>query len=179
MTRLWKALIAAALAAAVVTGCDDKPALKIPPPQEVSDTAIGHFCGMALAEHPGPKGQVFVADRKAPYWFSSAREVFAFARLPEEPKAILVIYVNDMGKATDWDHPEAGTWIQADKAWYVIDSAREGGMTGAETIPFGEEARARQFAATNGGQVVRFDEMPEDYIFRAAESAPAAHEHGG
>jgi copper chaperone NosL len=176
--RRWKALAAIALAA-FVAGCDEKAAVKIPPPQEVSDTAIGHFCGMALAEHPGPKGQIFVADRKEPYWFSSAREVFAFAKLPEEPKAILAIYVNDMGKARDWDHPEAGTWILAGEAWYVIDSARKGGMSGAEAIPFGEEARARQFAAANGGQVVRFDEMPEDYIFPAAEPAPTARDHRG
>jgi copper chaperone NosL len=177
--RLWKSLAAAALATALVTGCDEKTAVKTPPPQEVSDAAIGHFCGMALAEHPGPKGQIFVADRKEPYWFSSAREVFAFARLPEEPKAILAIYVNDMGKARDWDHPEAGTWIPAGTAWYVIASARKGGMSDAETIPFGEEARAREFAAANGGRVVRFDEMPEDYIFPGADAAPAPHEHGG
>lgn len=179
MTRLWTSLGALALAAFIVAGCDDKGAVKIPPPQEVSETAIGHFCGMTLAEHPGPKGQVFVTDRKEPYWFSSAREIFAFARLPEEPKAILAIYVNDMGKVTNWDRPEAGTWIAAGKAWYVIDSMRRGGMSDAETFPFGEEARARQFAAANGGRVVRFDEMPEDYIFPAVESAPASHEHGG
>jgi copper chaperone NosL len=177
--QLWRILTAVALAAAVVAGCDEKAAVKIPPPQEVSDAAIGHFCGMALTEHPGPKGQIFVADRKEPYWFSSAREVFAFARLPEESKAILAIYVNDMGKAKDWDHPEAGTWIPAGEAWYVIDGARKGGMSDAEAIPFGEEARARQFAAANGGRVVRFGEMPEDYIFPVAETGPAANEHGG
>jgi copper chaperone NosL len=170
--RFRKAAAAAALLAVIAAGCGEKANLKAPPPEEVSDTAIGHFCGMALAEHPGPKGQIFVADRKEPYWFSSAREIFAFASLPEEPKAIIAIYVNDMGKATDWDRPEKGTWIDATKAWYVIGSDRKGGMSDQETVPFGEETAASGFVAINGGRIVRFNEMPEAYIFPGASPAP-------
>jgi copper chaperone NosL len=160
-----KAEIAAALIAVIAAGCDKKPTLPVPPPQEVSDTSIGHFCGMALGEHRGPKGQIFVTDREKPYWFSSTREVFAFTRLGEEPKAVIAIYVNDMGKATNWDHPEPGTWIDATTAWYVIGSDRTRGMRDQETIPFGEDAAAKRFVAINGGRIVRFREMPEDYIF--------------
>jgi copper chaperone NosL len=175
VTRFRKA--AAALIAVIAVGCGEKPTLKAPPPQEMSDTAIGHFCGMALAEHQGPKGQIFVADRKEPYWFSSAREIFAFASLPEEPRAIIAIYVNDMSKATDWDHPEPGTWIDATKAWYVIGSDRRGGMSDQETVPFGDAAAASVFVAVNGGRVVRFSEMPDTYIFPGA--SPAPDQHGG
>jgi copper chaperone NosL len=177
MMRFRKAAGAAAFIAVIAAGCDEKPTVKVPPPQEIGDTAIGHFCGMGLAEHPGPKGQIFVADRKEPYWFSSAREIFAFASLPEEPKAIVAIYVNDMGKVTDWDHPEPGTWIDARTAWYVIDSSRKGGMSDQETVPFGEATAATRFVAINGGRVVRFKEMPEAYIFPGASAAP--NQQGG
>ncbi|WP_365830186.1 nitrous oxide reductase accessory protein NosL [Brevundimonas sp.] len=33
-----------------------------------------------------------------------------------------------------------------------------------ETVPFSTEAAARDFAAKNGGRVVRFDEVPQDYV---------------
>ena len=125
---------------------------------------------MGLNEHKGPKGQVFVADREAPYWFASVRETLAFLKLPEEPKDIVAIYVNDMGKASSWDRPEPGTWIDAERAWYVIGSKRRGGMDGNEAVPFGGESSARRFAALNGGHILRFQEIPEDYVFPGAGS---------
>lgn len=164
-----------------LSGCDQETKPQAPKPYEVSDTSIGHFCGMALPEHAGPKAQVFVADQKAPYWFSSVRQVFAFVELPEEPRRIVAIYVNDMGKAQDWKQPEAGTWTDARTAWYVIGSSWHGGMDKDEAVPFGDQAKARQFAALRGGRVVRFDEMPQDYIFPGEEgdAAATAGEEGG
>lgn len=145
----------------------------IPPaPQEAGPDAVAEFCGMGLYEHPGPKGQIFVAGRAQPYWFSSVRETFAFTRLPEEPRDVRAIYVNDMGRAASWDRPEPGTWVDATKAWYVIGSARRGGMDVKEVVPFGSEAAAGAFAAAYGGRVVRFGEMPDDYIFPGGRDAP-------
>lgn len=159
-------VLAAALLAALLAGCDGREAkVEAPPPQEVSDAAIGRYCGMALTEHPGPKGQVFVKGFDEPYWFSSVRDAFAFTMLPEEPKDIAAIYVNDMGRARNWDQPEPGTWIDAKAAHYVIGSGRQGGMGGEEAVPFGDEAAAKEFAARNGGQVVSFADVPKDYIF--------------
>ena len=40
------------------------------------------------------------------------RLYFAFTFLPDEPKSVVALYVNDMGQA-NWDSPEAGTWIDA------------------------------------------------------------------
>jgi copper chaperone NosL len=42
-------------------------------------------------------------------------------------------------------------------------------MGGDEAVPFGQELAARQFAETNGGQVVAFDAVPEDYILGDTE----------
>lgn len=165
-----KVVLAAALLA--VSGCNQKAAHTAPPaPLEITSEAVAHFCGMGLNEHAGPKGQIFVADRKDPYWFASVRDTLAFTQLPEEPKNIVAIYVNDMGKATNWERPEPGTWIDAKRAWYVIGSKRRGGMDMKEAVPFGDESKARKFAADNGGRIVRFEEIPDDYVFRGPGNA--------
>lgn len=156
-----------------VAGCDQHvSASDMPAPQEVSDAAIGHFCGMALTEHPGPKGQIFVAGSKEPVWFASVRETFAFMMLPEEPKNVVAIYVTDMGKATNWQMPEPGTWIDAKKAHYVIGSRRLGGMGADEAIPFGTKDQADRFVQENGGRIVAFADMPEDFILQYSEADP-------
>jgi copper chaperone NosL len=165
--RLASAILGAALL--LLAACGEEQQAAAPLPHEVTDDAIGHYCGMALVEHPGPKGQAILKGRDEPVWFSSARDAIAFTRLPDEPKDIAAIYVTDMAKAKNWDHPERGTWVDARRAWYVIGSARKGGMGGDEAVPFGQELAARQFAETNGGQVVAFDAVPEDYILGDTE----------
>jgi copper chaperone NosL len=133
-----------------------------PPPKEISADSTAEFCNMALSEHSGPKGQIFVDKRAEPYWFASVRDTFAFVMLPEEPKNIAAIYVSDMGKAKNWDQP--GVWTDARKAVFVIASRKRGGMGEDEAVPFSDEAAAQAFMAKNGGRMVHFDEMPKDYI---------------
>lgn len=154
---------AALLAALAAAGCDDKASPK-PPPQEVTSNSIGQFCGMALPEHGGPKAQIFNKGRAEPYWFSSVHNMFAFTFLQEELHDFTALYVNDMGRAHDWAHPEAGTWIDAHDALYVIASNRRSGMNEAEAVPFGTETAAQAFVAQHGGRLVRFSTMPRDYI---------------
>lgn len=169
---LKRAITGLFLAAAVLAGCDQEPAAeKLPPPQEASDASVAHFCGMMVKEHPGPKGQIFLSDSKDPVWFASVIQAFAFTMLPEEPKNIVAIYVNDMGRAKNWDQPEPGSWVDARKAFFVIESRQPGGMGMNEAIPFGEEDQARQFAAANGGRVVTFAEMPESYVLSSSGSS--------
>lgn len=140
---------------------------KLPPPRDVTDASIAQFCGMTLTEHAGPKAQIFVRGLPDPYWFATVRDAFAFAMLPEMPKAIAAIYVNDMARAENWDQPEPGTWVEAHQASYVIGSRRRSGMDTDEAIPFGDAPAAQRFAEANGGRVVRFADMPRDYILTA------------
>ncbi len=166
----------------LLAGCNERQAATIPPPHKMTAEAIGHYCGMNLFEHRGPKGQILVASLIEPVWFSSVRDAFAFTMLPDEPKDIQAIYVSDMGKAKSWDKPGADNWVEARKALFVIQSRVKGGMGGDEVVPFSERAAAEKFAAENGGRIVRFAEVPRDYVLgsndnkteaSSDESAPA------
>jgi copper chaperone NosL len=163
----------AALAlAALMTACNEEDRkASMPAPQEVTDTAIGQFCGMALNEHPGPKGQIFIVGDNKPFWFASEHDAIAFTMLPEMPKNVAAIYVSDMARARDWARPEPGSWVDAHQAMFVIGSARRSGMDTNEAIPFGNVEAARRFAAVNGGQVVPLNEVPQSYILASGGSS--------
>lgn len=170
MTWLPRLVLLTALAA---SACDDG-ASKMPAAQEPPSSAVAEFCGLSMQEHAGPKAQLFVTGRATPYWFASVHDMFAFTLMPEEPRAIVAIYVNDMGRVHDWDHPEAGTWIDAHKAVFVIGSDRRGGMQEAEAVPFGDRAAAQAFVAANGGRTVGFAAMPTEYILPGGSAGPEA-----
>lgn len=171
---IWRHRLAALLLAAAVGACDGgHETAELPPPQEVTGDITGYFCGMLLTEHDGPKGQIHLKSREDPVFFSSVRDTVAFTLLEEEPRDITAIYVNDMAQVTDWAQPEPGTWIDAQAAWFVIESGRLGGMGLPEAVPFGTQESAESFATENGGRVVRLADIPEDYVLGTPEP-PAA-----
>lgn len=159
-----RAAVFALLLPLALLGCGEKQAAQPPQPHKMTAEAIGHYCGMNLLEHPGPKGQIFAASLIEPVWFSSARDTIAFTMLPDEPKDILAIYVSDMGKAPSWDEPGPDNWVEARKALFVVDSRAKGGMGGNEAVPFSERGAAEKFVAENGGRVVNFAEIPREYV---------------
>jgi|SRR5579883_576324 len=187
MRRLASLGALLALALPLLAACGEEKPVALPAPEEPDASAVAEFCGMPVLEHAGPKGQIFLASRKAPLWFSSVRDAVAFTLLPEEPKDIRAIYVNDMGEGI-WAAPKPGSWIEARAAWYVSGSRETGGMTGAEAVPFRERGAAQRFAADHGGRVVAFDGIPSAYILEdgaaerqhaeAAPAAAAAHDAG-
>ena len=98
-----RAPLALAVLALLLAGCGKSDHAAAPPaPLEISESGPAQFCGMALGEHAGPKGQIFLRDQAKPLWFASVRDAFAFLLLPEMPKDIAVIYVNDMARANNW-----------------------------------------------------------------------------
>jgi copper chaperone NosL len=165
-------------AALLLVGCNDKSGSTVmPPPVALNADAMGVFCGMNLVEHPGPKGQILTASRIDPYWFSSARDAVAFTLMPDQPRDIRAIYVSDMGRAPNWDQPGETNWVDAKKAFFVIESRKLGGMGAAETVPFGDRAAADAFVAANGGRVVTFDAIPSNYVL--GSDTPSASDHHG
>ncbi|MEX2628854.1 MAG: nitrous oxide reductase accessory protein NosL [Tistlia sp.] len=169
----WRSLLLALGLAGGLAACDDdRQAAVAPPPQEPGPEAIGHYCGMTVADHPGPKGQVFLEGASEPLWFSSVRDVLAFTLLPEESKAVAAIYVNDMGLVEDWERPEPETWVAAQDAVYVVGSDLRGGMGAQETVPFSDRAAAERFRDRHGGEIFAFGAVPEDYVLGPGEGPP-------
>ncbi|WP_368642194.1 nitrous oxide reductase accessory protein NosL [Castellaniella ginsengisoli] len=164
-------LIGAAALALLLAGCGGQQDVSSTPPSPVAmtDEAVGHYCGMNLYEHIGPKGQILLRDRDVPVWFSTIREVFAYTILPEEPKTIIAIYVQDMGRADADGNPPADAWIDARTAHYLIESGTVGGMGAPDALPFSRLEDARVYAGRHGGRIVGFKDMPEDYVLRAPE----------
>jgi len=160
-----------------LTGCNQDAANSVaPPPFALSSDAMGVFCGMNLLEHPGPKGQIITASRIDPFWFTSVRDTVAFTLMPDQPRDIRAIYVSDMARALSWEDPGATNWIDARKAFFVIESRKQGGMGAAEAVPFGNREAADTFAAANGGRVVTFAEIPGAYVL-GSDTAGDQSEH--
>lgn len=174
-----RALLACGLLA-LLAACDDKDAVaNAPPPVALTRDAVGHFCGMTLVEHPGPKGQILLRGDSRPVWFSSARDAVAFTLLDEESKAIRAIYVSDMAQAPSWEDLGGSNWVEARRAFFVLGSDRMGGMGAEEAVPFSERAAADRFVAAHGGRVLRLAELPRDWVLgeAAVPPPPAQHQH--
>ncbi|MCS3727313.1 nitrous oxide reductase accessory protein NosL [Bradyrhizobium betae] len=169
-----RTILLALLVPLALAGCNDKQAAKVPPPHRMTAEDVGHYCGMNVLEHPGPKGHIFAASLIEPVWFSSVRDTIAFTMLPDEPKDILAIYVSDMGKTPDWDKPGADNWIEARKALFVIESRVKSGMGGDEAVPFSDRAAAEKFVGDNGGRIVEFGQVPWDYVLASVDRQGAA-----
>lgn len=155
-----RALLLASLL--LVAACQEETAQSTAPVSLTSET-VGHYCQMNLTEHPGPKGQVHLDGLPgAPLFFSQVRDAVAYARLPEQDHTILAIWVSDMGAAgATWEEPGAANWINAAQAYYVVGSARVGGMGAEELVPFADPARAAAFVAGHGGQIMRLADIPD------------------
>lgn len=172
MPHSLRSLLLAALVAIPLAAChDDGRKAALPAPTEPTAASIAQFCDMAVLDHPGPKGQIFLKGRSAPLWFASVRDAVAYTMLPENHAGMAAIYVNDMARAHNWDRPEPGTWVEARSAWYVLGSNRTGGMGGPEPIPFSIRTAADAFAAAHGGRVVRFAGIPRDAVLGGDTSA--------
>ena len=115
--------------------------------------------GMLLAEHAGPKAQIFYADAEQSEFFCDTVEMFSVLRKPEQVRKVNAVFVQDMG-AADWAHPR-GHWIDARSAYYVVGSSQRGSM-GPTIGSFANEAQARAFAEKFGGQVHPFDDVTAD-----------------
>jgi len=172
MTRLSLCLFVGA--AALLQACSSEEAA-VPPPLEPDASSIAYFCHMSLPEHEGPKGEAFMKNRDAPYWFASVSEAFVFLETELfQPGDLKVLYVNDMAKGT-WEHPAPGAWIDIHKAVFVIGSGKAAAMGGAEAVPFSTEEAAKAFVAVFGGEVTDFDGAAKAL---AVEKAVTADEAG-
>ncbi len=138
-------------------------------PMALTDDAIGHFCGMQVSAHNGPKGQVFLKGQENPIWFVSVRDSLAYSRMPDEKFKISAIYVSDMGKAASWDQPGDDAWIRAERAWYVVGSSRTGGMGMAELVPFSDKIKAEEFISSYGGKLSELSNIATEALLGSSD----------
>lgn len=162
---------------ALLMGCkDDVASLAIPEPLVLTEEAAGHYCQMVILEHQGPKGQVHLAGFPAPLWFSQVRDGIAYLKSPEQTAEILVLYVNDMGEAVSWQEPGEDNWIDANTAFFVVDSDAVGGMGAPEIAPFSDRAKAEEFITLHGGEIMLLAEIPAALVLSPVEIDTAALE---
>jgi len=129
-------------------------------PQEIDAGTSCSLDGMALADFPGPKGQILYATGK-PDFFCDTFEMFSIYLQPEQKKRITGIFTQDMGK-TDWEKPQ-GHWIDARQAYYVLGSKKTGSM-GPTLAAFASQQDAEAFAGQFGGKMLRFDQVTLDMV---------------
>ena len=150
-------------AAAGLTACEE--AAVSPEPVAMTRESVGYYCNMIIADHPGPKAQIFEDGLESPLWFSSVRDALFYKTLPGEGTRIIEVYVQDSAAISDWNAPPAdGPWIRLTDAVYVIGSVRRGGMGALEAVSFRSREAAENFAREFGGRVVTYSEIPTDYL---------------
>lgn len=159
---------AALLALVLLAGCRDEAAM-LPDPVPPDADARSYYGLMQLSGHAGPKAQIHLEGHPAPIFFAQVRDGLAYLRGTEREARVLVAYVNDMGAAPDWDEPGAENWIALDKAHFVVGAGVTGGMGAPEIVPFGDPAKAAEFAANRGGKVMPLDAIPDATLFGAVE----------
>ncbi len=149
----------------LLTGCKQKQTVQLlPDPVALTKEAAGHYCQMEILGHKGPKAQVHLEGMLAPLWFSQVRDGLAYMKSPERDGKVLVLYVNDMGRAISWTQPGEKNWIKAKDAYFVVGSNAIGGMGAPEVVPFASQNDAKKFASERGGKVMRLDKIPMDAV---------------
>ncbi len=175
MMRIAASCVGCIVVSLFLSGCLGEPVATMPPPEELTREANGFYCQMIVADHPGPKAQIFLRGRKTPLWFPSVRDAFAFLMLPSDDDRIHAIYVTDMAVAKNYERPETGTWTEGKSAYYVLGSNLKGGMGLPEIVPFSSEKAARSFIEEHGGRLSRMADVPSDYVFPEEQGADATN----
>ncbi len=116
-----------------------------------------HVCGMTISHFPGPKGEAYVRGATKPFKFCSTRDLFSWLLQPENKVAATKIYVHDMG-STAWKHPADNAFIDARKAWYVVDQPMKGAM-GPTLASFAGKDQAEAFIQAHGGRLLRYQDI--------------------
>lgn len=150
-----------------LTACSEEQIKEIPQAQEPKE-AIGYYCNMTIVAHSAAKGQIFINRQDKPIWHATIRDLFIYMKSPEESHDIAAIYVNDMGVA-NWDKPEAGTWIDARNAYYVIKSSKRNGMGGLAIVPFGDINKSKAFVSKYGGEIVNSEGITSEFVFNSEQ----------
>lgn len=163
MTRLieWRVWALIAVALFGLNACDDsKQVAKELKPVAFHSGDECHVCGMVIGNFPGPKGEV--VSEKGVHKFCSAAEMLGWWLQPENHMSNAKLYVHDMGRST-WEKPDDQYLIDATTAYYVSGTALKGAM-GVVLATFSDKAAAEKLAAEQGGHVLRFEDIDQQFL---------------
>lgn len=169
------------VAAATLAGCAGGPGdAEVPAAIGLASGRQCDVCGMVVADHPGPNGQIFYADNEPeghdnparfdslkgclfPYYFE--HEQFGWDDV--------AVYVTDYA-AVDYSlrsegdttyisgHTDPSSFALASSVTFVVGSGVHGAM-GPDFVPFSAEADAEAFRDEHGGELYGFaDISPAD-----------------
>jgi len=158
-------LTTAALAGCLTDDSSDSPA----EPVALTDGQLCDVCGMVIADHYGPAGQIFYEDgkpdvRDGPAWFDSVTELLEYhAKHAVQGWTDRAVFVTDYSSVEyeliDGDervhistHASAGDFADATECYYVADSEVRGAM-GEDYFPFSAQTDAETFADEYDGIV--------------------------
>lgn len=147
-----------------LAACKEEVAEAPPPPVEMTEHALSHFCQMNISEHGGPKGQIHLAGLDNPLFFAQVRDLVAYLKSPERDYEVIAIYVSDMGVAPSWALPGTSNWIAAEEAVFVVGAPVAGGMGAPEVIPFAKADDAETFISQYGGEALALTAIPDDVL---------------
>lgn len=160
---LARAMLGLLVVSMIISGCGkSEDSAKVLPPVAIEAGDECHVCGMIITNFPGPKGEAYVRGSREPLKFCSTRDFFSFLLQPENKVNVTQIYVHDMG-ATDWDHPADSAFVDARKAFYVIDQPLKGAM-GPTLASFKHRKDALAFMEKHDGRILRFDDITLDIV---------------
>ena len=66
-----------------LAACKEEVA-KAPDPIALTEDALAHYCMMNIAEHPGPKAQIFLAGLPDPIFFAQVRDALSYLNSAEQ-----------------------------------------------------------------------------------------------
>lgn len=127
-----------------------------------------HICAcdsMIIIDYKGPKAQIIWKDKTRSY-YCEVREIFYEINDKIKKKMIKKIFVQDFSNL-DWGS-YTDKWIEAQEAYYVIDSNKDGAM-GVTYVPFSKLEDAKKFKKENKGQILKYDQITETILAKSNE----------
>lgn len=149
-----------ALAFVAFAGCEknDDSAVKAEAQVEIPADAVDYFSHMNVRETAGSKGQVVLLQSGETVWFDGIRQLLTYLRLPETANQPMSAYasLSDME-----DGAEEWHWLAVDNLYFVQTDKAPELIAKDDYFTFADEDKARAFAASHGGKVLRLADITD------------------
>jgi len=162
---MWPILVGMIVIALIfISGCSKQNVATNQPPVNIKSGDESAVCGMYITYQPGPRGELYLVglDVKPKLLkFGSTSSMFTYMHQPDVKNLLGSVYVQNVGEpGFNWRHPskKASSFIDARKAWYVINQDVCGSM-GPTLAPFLSRHDAIVFSRKHGGKIVSFKQV--------------------